>query len=62
METAGIFYGHLEYVTVIWYILWPFCNVAVIWYIFPRFNTLCQEKSGNPVSERGPHSCAPTCE
>jgi hypothetical protein len=49
MENAGIFYGHLEYFTVIWYILWPFCNVVLIWYIFPRFGLLCQEKSGNPV-------------
>jgi hypothetical protein len=48
MENAGIFYGHLEYFTVIWYILWPFGNVVVIWYIFPRFGLLCQEKSGNP--------------
>jgi hypothetical protein len=29
--------------TVIWYILWPFGNVAVIWYIFPRFGILCQK-------------------
>jgi hypothetical protein len=49
MENAGIFYGHLEYFTVIWYILWPFCNAVLIWYIFPRFGLLCQEKSGNPV-------------
>jgi hypothetical protein len=34
---------------VIWYILWPFGNVMVNWYIFPRFGKLCQEKSGNPV-------------
>jgi hypothetical protein len=39
----------LEYFTVIWNILWPFGNVVVIWYIFPRFGILCQEKSGNPV-------------
>jgi hypothetical protein len=45
---AGIFYGHLEYFTVIWYIVWPFGNVVVIWYSFTRFGTLCQEKSGNP--------------
>jgi hypothetical protein len=32
----------------IWYILWPFGNVAVIWYIFLRFGKLCQEKSGSP--------------
>jgi hypothetical protein len=30
-----IFYGHLEY-------------FVVIWYIFPRFGILDQEKSGNP--------------
>jgi hypothetical protein len=30
---AGIFYGHLEYLTVIWYILWLFGYVEVIWYI-----------------------------
>jgi hypothetical protein len=45
---VGIFYGHLEYVTGIWYILWPFVNLVAIWYIFPRFGQLCQEKSGNP--------------
>jgi hypothetical protein len=45
MENAGIFYGHLEYFMVIWYILLPFGNV--VWYIFPRFGTLCQGKSGN---------------
>jgi hypothetical protein len=51
MENAGIFYGHLEYFTVIWYSLWPFGNVVVIWYIFPCFGILCQEKSGNPDTE-----------
>jgi hypothetical protein len=49
MENAGIFYGHLEYFTVIWYILHPFVNVVIIWYIFPCFGTLCQEKSGVPM-------------
>jgi hypothetical protein len=46
----------LVYFMVIWNILrsfgigilWPFGNVVVIWYIFPRFCILCQEKSGNP--------------
>jgi hypothetical protein len=37
MENAGIFYDHLKYVTISWYILWPFVNVVVIWYIFLRF-------------------------
>jgi hypothetical protein len=31
-----------------WYILWPFGNLAVIWYSFPHFGILRQEKSGNP--------------
>jgi hypothetical protein len=35
----------LEFFTVIWYILWPFCNVVLI---FRHFGILCQEKSGNP--------------
>jgi hypothetical protein len=49
MENAGIFCGHLEYFTVIWYILWPLGNVVVIWCIFSRFGILCQELSGNPA-------------
>jgi hypothetical protein len=40
MENDGILYGHLEYFTAIWYILWPFGNVVVIWYILPCFGTL----------------------
>jgi hypothetical protein len=52
MENARIFYDHLKYFTVIWYILWPFGNVVVIWYIFLRFGILCQEKSGNYVLYR----------
>jgi hypothetical protein len=53
MENAGIFYGHLEYFTVIWYLLWPFGNVVVNWYTyFPSFwymYSAKKEKSGNPV-------------
>jgi hypothetical protein len=41
-------YGHLECFTAVCYILWPFSNVVAIWYIFPHFGILCQEKSGNP--------------
>jgi hypothetical protein len=37
----------LVYFMVIWYILWPFDNVVVIWYIFHRFGIFWQEKSGN---------------
>jgi hypothetical protein len=47
IEKVGKFCGHLEYFTVILCILWPLGNVVVIWYIFPRFGILCQEKSGN---------------
>jgi hypothetical protein len=49
MENVGIFYGHSEYFSVIGYILWPFGNVVVIWYIFPRFGIFLQGKSGNPA-------------
>jgi hypothetical protein len=45
MENVGTFYAHLEYVIDIW----SFGNFGVIWFIFPRFGILCQEKSGNPA-------------
>jgi hypothetical protein len=48
MKNASIFIGQLEYFTIIWNILWPFGNIVVNWYIFPRFGILCQDKSGNP--------------
>jgi hypothetical protein len=48
MENVGIFYGNFEYYTANWYILRPLGNGVFIWYIFPRFGILCQEKSGNP--------------
>jgi hypothetical protein len=42
----------------IWYILRRFARIygrlvcfEVIWYIFPRFGILDQEKSGNPVDD-----------
>jgi hypothetical protein len=38
LGTLEIFYGHLVY-------------FVVIWYIFPRFGILDQEKSGNPGSD-----------
>jgi hypothetical protein len=28
--------------------LCTFGNLVALWYIFPRFGLLCQEKSGNP--------------
>jgi hypothetical protein len=51
-ENVGIFYGHFEYFTAIWYYLWPFGTVVVICYNFPRFGIMCQEKSGNPGGDR----------
>jgi hypothetical protein len=49
VENVGIFMP-------IWNMLWPFgiyyghlVYYVVIWYIFHRFGTLCQGKSGNPV-------------
>jgi hypothetical protein len=35
IENAGLFYGHLEYFTLIWYIIWQFVNIVVIWHISP---------------------------
>jgi hypothetical protein len=43
MEKVGVLYCHLEYITGMWYILWPFCNLVPIGYISPRFGILCQE-------------------
>jgi hypothetical protein len=37
MKKVGIFYDHLEYITAIWYSLWPFGNLVPIWYVSPRF-------------------------
>jgi hypothetical protein len=45
MEKVGVYHGHLY---IPWYILWPFGNLVAIWSLFHRFDTLCQEKSGNP--------------
>jgi hypothetical protein len=44
MENIGIFSGQLENLTTIGCILWAFGNFVVIWYIFPRFGILYQEK------------------
>jgi hypothetical protein len=49
MKKVGIFYGHLEYITAILYILLPFGNLVAVWYIFPHFGILNKEKSGNPA-------------
>jgi hypothetical protein len=41
----------LLYFMDIWYILWSFGNLGKIWYIFPCFGLLCQEKSGIPAHQ-----------
>jgi hypothetical protein len=48
MEKVGILFGHLKYITAIYYILWPFGNLVAVWYILPRFGILCKDNSGNP--------------
>jgi hypothetical protein len=43
LRPFGLFYGHLIY-------------FMVIWYIFSHFGMLCQEKSGNPALYPNTHS------
>jgi hypothetical protein len=43
-------YGHLVCFMATWYVLWPFGNFVVSWYIVPIYYILYQEKSGNPVT------------
>jgi hypothetical protein len=50
MENVGIFYGHLVYFMVIWYILRPFGTFHGHLVYFSCFGMLHQEKSGNPAS------------
>jgi hypothetical protein len=42
--TLGPFYGLLLHFMDTWYV-----QFVVIWYIFPRFGILYEEKSGNPA-------------
>jgi hypothetical protein len=49
MENLGLFYGHLS---ILWPLEIFFGHLAyfvVIWYIFNRFGILDQGKSGNPA-------------
>jgi hypothetical protein len=48
MENVVINSGHLDYFATIGYILWEFDNFVVLGYVFPRFDILYSEKSGNP--------------
>jgi hypothetical protein len=48
MGDVGIFYGHLVYFRALEIFYCHLVYFVVIWYIFPRFGMLYQEKSGNP--------------
>jgi hypothetical protein len=53
LSSFGIFYDHLVYLPM----LWAFDNFVAIWYIFPHFCILYQEKSGIPDSPKKPSRC-----
>jgi hypothetical protein len=38
LENVDIFYGHLEYFTDIWDIIWPFGTFFPVWVIFAKKN------------------------
>jgi hypothetical protein len=60
MENLGIHYDHLVYFKAFGNILGRLVYFVVIWYIFPHFGILHQEKSGNPAAEgRGPFLTLP---
>jgi hypothetical protein len=47
----------------VWNILQPFgsyCGHLAMWYIFPRFGIMCQEKSGNPDCWLAPYPSEPS--
>jgi hypothetical protein len=49
MEVVGLFYGHLVYLTAIWYMLWPFGTLYGYLVYFTLFWYVAPNKSGNPV-------------
>jgi hypothetical protein len=48
MEAVCIFYSHIFYFMVKWYILRPFCTFCAHLVYFSRFGILYRKKSGNP--------------
>jgi hypothetical protein len=56
MENVGIFYGYLENITAIWYILWPFGKLVIIWYFFSQFWFIVSKKIWQPRSKDASHS------
>jgi hypothetical protein len=49
MVDVGIFYGHMVYLFGIFCVHSEY--FMVVWFIFPRFGMLFDEKSGNPGSD-----------
>jgi hypothetical protein len=45
-------YGRLEYIMALWYILWPFGNLVVIWYILSPFWYIGSRKIWQPCFVR----------
>jgi hypothetical protein len=43
LENMDIFYGHLEYFTDIWDILWSFGTFVFLWYIYSGFGIMYQK-------------------
>jgi hypothetical protein len=52
MKKFGMCYGQLESVGR-FSVFNRHLVFLVVWYIFPRFVILCQEKSGNPGARQG---------
>jgi hypothetical protein len=52
IDIVGIFYGQLEHLMAIWYILLPFSNFMAILYVyFPPFWNIVSRKIWQPISE-----------
>jgi hypothetical protein len=49
MENVDIFYGHLEYIEAIWYMLWYILRSLGMY--IPRFWYIASKKSGNHVGK-----------
>jgi hypothetical protein len=54
MENVGMFYANWEYLTAIWYILWPFGNLVY----FPPFWYIVSRKIWQPCSHEGAAAAA----
>jgi hypothetical protein len=50
MENVDIFYGHLEYIEAIWYMLW-YMYFEVSWYVYSTFLVYCIKKIWQPCWE-----------